>query len=330
MQTKPQLTLAICCYKFERFIHEAIEAAFAQTYRPLEIVISDDCSPDASWQRILETIEKHYPHLSLSQEAYEQRLTLVEGLTLVLNRNPKNLGLALHENRLFELSSGEWIVFQSGDDISAPHRLERIADVVMKNPQIRGLYSQIQLKYLDLENTLITEKDVQNLQTSQKISSKGLPYFLGASAVYHRDVYYAFGPLGAKVTNEDQVLPLRAALLGEIERINEPLVLYRKHTSNLSGTDFDNDLMKAAKHRQKLIFARYQSLVDLHFAEMQGFPTKKQIQRYRRLAEDDIVVQAFLATATLEQYNKLKKIFKILFSPRLLKVFISRVLRRYF
>ena len=46
---KPLLTFAIAAFNQEAFIREAVEAAFAQTYSPLEIVLSDDCSKDRTF-----------------------------------------------------------------------------------------------------------------------------------------------------------------------------------------------------------------------------------------------------------------------------------------
>jgi len=43
-QEKSLITLALVAYNQERFISEALEGAFAQTYSPLEIILSDDCS----------------------------------------------------------------------------------------------------------------------------------------------------------------------------------------------------------------------------------------------------------------------------------------------
>lgn len=39
---KPLVTFALFAYNQEKFIKEAVEAVFAQTYQPLEIIISDD------------------------------------------------------------------------------------------------------------------------------------------------------------------------------------------------------------------------------------------------------------------------------------------------
>ena len=63
----------------------AIEGAFAQTYQPLEILLSDDCSPDGTY-RVMQEMAAAYagPH------------------RVILNRNPKNLGITRRT------STGSW------------------------------------------------------------------------------------------------------------------------------------------------------------------------------------------------------------------------------
>jgi glycosyltransferase involved in cell wall biosynthesis len=39
-------------YNHERFIAEAVRGALSQTYSPLEIIISDDCSTDRTFEII--------------------------------------------------------------------------------------------------------------------------------------------------------------------------------------------------------------------------------------------------------------------------------------
>ncbi|RMH35959.1 MAG: glycosyltransferase family 2 protein, partial [Gammaproteobacteria bacterium] len=42
-------------YNQKNFVEEAVKSALAQTYEDMEIIISDDCSTDGSYQRILST-----------------------------------------------------------------------------------------------------------------------------------------------------------------------------------------------------------------------------------------------------------------------------------
>src|ERR1017187_4006697 len=108
---RPVVSFVLLAYKQEQFIREAVEGALAQTYSPLEIILSDDCSPDRTFE-IMQEMAAAYrgPH------------------KIILNRNPKNLGIGAHVNRGMELAKGEWIVVAAGDDISLPERTARLAE----------------------------------------------------------------------------------------------------------------------------------------------------------------------------------------------------------
>jgi hypothetical protein len=85
---RPLVTHFLYGYKQERSIRAAIEGVLAQTYQPLEVVLSDDCSPDGTY-RVMQEMAAAYrgPH------------------KVVLNRNPKNLGIAGHVERIMEIAS---------------------------------------------------------------------------------------------------------------------------------------------------------------------------------------------------------------------------------
>ncbi len=75
---KPLVTFTLFAYNHEKYIREkAVEGALAQTYTPLEIILSDDCSTDRTFE-IIQEIAKSYTGKH----------------QLVINRNKKNLGLA--------------------------------------------------------------------------------------------------------------------------------------------------------------------------------------------------------------------------------------------
>ena len=100
---KPLVSYCLFTYNQERYIKETVEAALAQIYSPLEIVISDDCSQDATFT-IIEEVVRDYngPH------------------KVIINRNEKNMGIGEHVSLLASLSTGEFLVTVGGDDISNP------------------------------------------------------------------------------------------------------------------------------------------------------------------------------------------------------------------
>ncbi|MDP2083917.1 MAG: glycosyltransferase family A protein [Gemmobacter sp.] len=102
---RPLVTFALFAYNQENYIREAVEGAFSQTYSPLEIILSDDCSSDRTFE-IMEEMAREYqgPHL------------------LKVRTASKNAGIGAHVNLVAGLSQGEIIVFAAGDDVSLPHR----------------------------------------------------------------------------------------------------------------------------------------------------------------------------------------------------------------
>ena len=59
IQDRPLVTFALFAYNQEKYIREAVEGAFSQTYEPLEIILSDDCSSGGTFE-IMQEIAAEY------------------------------------------------------------------------------------------------------------------------------------------------------------------------------------------------------------------------------------------------------------------------------
>ena len=209
---RPLVSFVVIAYNQERYIREAIESAFAQTYSPLEIILSDDNSPDDTF-RIMQEMAAAYqgPH------------------RVVLNRNEQNLGLVPHIDRGNEIASGDFIVINAGDDISMPERTEKLASRwESSGRKVKLVHSPVLT--IDEDSRILgvrtMHEDVIRDPTPFVIAS-GAHYILGATLSWDRDVFDKFGPLGSDLGVEDTIVPFRAALLGEIGYVEEPLVKYR-------------------------------------------------------------------------------------------------------
>ena len=115
MDNRPLVSFCITVYNQRRYVTTALSAAFAQTYRPLEIVISDDCSTDGTDETIKTVIERYK--------------SAGGDIHVIFNRNPANLGNLGNWLKFGELAHGELLVKADGDDISLPERTSRIVDV---------------------------------------------------------------------------------------------------------------------------------------------------------------------------------------------------------
>jgi glycosyltransferase involved in cell wall biosynthesis len=223
----PLLTFALFAYNQEEFIKEAIEGAFSQTYQPLQIILSDDNSTDRTFEIMTQVVRDYTgPH------------------RIVLNQNRPNLGIGGHINRLMELADGKLIVVAAGDDISLPNRTERIYEVWrdsdMKCFSIHSAGRSINAagEFLQRKSSPYFRNDSGESRT-QYLSAviQESQYVFGATHAWSSDCFEKFGPLMPGITCEDRAIPFRSVLLGEIGFIDEELVDWRAHESNLSAPD---------------------------------------------------------------------------------------------
>ena len=61
MTDQAVVTFALFAYNQDEYILEAAEGAFAQTYEPLEMILSDDCSSDGTLE-VLQEMAATYDH----------------------------------------------------------------------------------------------------------------------------------------------------------------------------------------------------------------------------------------------------------------------------
>jgi glycosyltransferase involved in cell wall biosynthesis len=219
-ESKPLVTFAVISYNQERFIAEAVQSALDQTYSPLEIVISDDCSTDSTYNVIEEVVDRYKgPH------------------KVILNRNHPNLGLAGNVNKVWTLATGELVVFQGGDDISLSHRTDRLVQTwLAHNPRPDLVYSGE--KRIDEDGRVISDK-FEVITTTPKIDRTvtGSKAFVagGATAAYARNTHFFVGPLSLGIIAEDFVYSFRAMLGNGVVGIPEALILYRQHQGSILG-----------------------------------------------------------------------------------------------
>lgn len=213
MSKQPTVTFALFAYNQEEYIREAVEAALSQTYSPLEIMLSDDCSSDRTFE-IMQAMANEYrgPH------------------TVVLNRNQRNLGIGNHANYIFKITRSDFIVMAAGDDISLPERTSLLMEAVAVNFGAMGggsAFIAIDKKGCETaRNTVqhgarcLEDDDDLRVITGRQIT--------GATAIWSRKLYNFFGPIREGVNYEDVIFTIRALTLGKVFLLaDKPLVKYR-------------------------------------------------------------------------------------------------------
>lgn len=103
---RPLLSVIMANYRGGRYIERAIDSVLAQTVTDLELIVSDDASPDDSVAR------------AVDRQVQDPRIKLVLA--------DSNGGPARCRNRALEAARGQWIAIVDSDDLIHPERFERL------------------------------------------------------------------------------------------------------------------------------------------------------------------------------------------------------------
>src|SRR5512146_3281366 len=101
-------------YNGEKYLAEAIESVLNQTFQEFELIISDNCSNDATDQ------------ICLKYARSDARIRYY--------RSDVNRGAAWNHNRLVHLARGEFFKWQCYDDLCAPEFLAKCLAVLESDP----------------------------------------------------------------------------------------------------------------------------------------------------------------------------------------------------
>lgn len=198
----PLVTIQMSTYNQEKYVRESVRGVLAQTYEPLQIVISDDHSTDSTWEIIQEEVN-----------AYRQKGGVHKDI--VLNRNSENLGIIRHFQFLTTLCKGVLFVCNAGDDISLPNRVERIVNAWIDSGR--------KATWIFHGGRKISPGGVDLGDLS--VYGKWRP--LGAASVYVGVEHGRFPPITKRGCYEDWIFSRRAMMCGPVVELKDELIKYR-------------------------------------------------------------------------------------------------------
>lgn len=108
---KPRISVIVPVYKAEKFMSRCIDSILNQTYRPLEVILVDDGSPDSSGQ-----ICERYKNM-------DDRVKVI---------HQKNAGVSAARNAGLDIASGNYITFVDSDDYICSNMYEKMMECMDK------------------------------------------------------------------------------------------------------------------------------------------------------------------------------------------------------
>ena len=206
----PRVVALVPAWRAAAFIGTTLEALAAQTYSNLEVLISDDASPDGT---------------AAMCERYADRDSRFRVI-----RQPKNLGWVGNVNALLAAARGDYLVFAFHDDLLEPRYLERCVAALEANPQAVLAFSDIALVHEDGRREQrsyevldgVTDRAYRARQVARQVGAWWIPN----RGVFRASAARAVGGLRRHLGGEfsaDWPWLLGLSLRGEFARVPERL-----------------------------------------------------------------------------------------------------------
>lgn len=210
----PRVSIGIPVYNGENYIREALDSILAQTFQNFELVISDNASTDAT-----EEICKEY---------------LAKDARVRYYRNGRNMGATWNNNRVFELSQGEYFKWAAHDDVCAPDFLEKCVEALDQDSSI--VLSYPWTKNIDQNSQVIGEYDLDgklkldSFSPSVRFRSMHRAFMCYPIFGVIRSATLKQTPLLGSFGHADGALLSRLALMGRFHEVPKHLFLNRRHS----------------------------------------------------------------------------------------------------
>lgn len=235
----PLVSILIPAYN-PRYFEIALQSALSQTYKNVEIIVSDDSPGD----QIKEIVKKY------------------QNINYIKNSSPK--GGAENYAFLLSMASGEYIKFLNDDDVLHNCCVEKMVNVLNKNLEVTLVTGYRQR--IDEYGTLLSDENYNKpVLTSNGIMCGQAAYailsvnYIGepTSVMFRKDDMQLFGlnkhlftVFGHSiVANVDMVMWLKLLSAGNLAYLAEPMTQFRQHDEQVQKDPSQQALLHSAYHK---------------------------------------------------------------------------------
>ncbi len=237
--SKPLVSVLIGAYNHQDYVAATIQSIIEQTYSNIELIVIDDGSTDATWERI-----------KAMQSACEQRFQRV------VFQTKNNEGSCATVNKLLDLAKSEFVYLIASDDLAKPTAIEKELAFLTTNPEYAMVMGDDEFIdkngkrcYWDKNRNIIydihkaaskTYKDhlqrVCNIQfNSDDFGAYDKLYIanhIPNGYLVRKSIFNIIGKFTYEAPLEDYWLMLQISKYAKIKFLDEVLFSYRWHDSN--------------------------------------------------------------------------------------------------
>lgn len=205
-----KISVAMATYEGAAYLEEQLKSLALQEKLPDELIVTDDCSSDASVEIV---------HRFAKAAPFPVRLQI----------NERRLGYCQNFCRALSLSTGDLIFLCDQDDVWLPKKISKIYSVFENDRRVNVVMNDAEFVTADLRPIGITKRS--------QIRSAGLTddyFIMGCCAAIRREFLDLLLPIPESQQAHDSWLLQFAIRLNCREIVPDVLQYYRRHGSNES------------------------------------------------------------------------------------------------
>ena len=138
---EPLVSVCIITYNSSKYILEALDSVYCQTYQNIELIVSDDGSKDDT--------------VAITEEWLKNKRDRFVDVKLLTVEH--NTGTAKNCNRALRATKGELIKSFAGDDVLFPNAIEKYVSYIKDKPEVKWVFAKV-VRY----NQIISDKSIMH------------------------------------------------------------------------------------------------------------------------------------------------------------------------
>lgn len=258
---KINISVAMCTFNGENFLKEQLESILAQTMRPSELVICDDCSNDGTLEII---------------DAFKERCNF----SVILITNSENLGVNKNFENAIKHCSGEFIFLSDQDDIWHSTKIKEIISAFQDNPACGYVFSNANLvdkvgKSLGLDlwqSSRFTQKryNIYSSGDQLKVMLRDGNFIYGMTMAFRSSYMSILLPIESQAydcTHDTWIATILSGIGANGVAVPKLLVDYRQHEKQVAGggrpLSFFQSFVRACTTKNKIDMVLVAALMNI-------------------------------------------------------------------
>lgn len=214
------ISVIVPVYGVEKYLEKCAASLMQQSYKNIEIIFVDDCSPDKS-EEILAEVSK-----------IDKRIKVI--------RNKVNSGLSFSRNAGLEAANGKYIVFIDSDDYVNPYMIEKLYKRLKTDHSDMSLCS---FAYVN-ENGVILDNEQDNpirdgVITGQKVlmqkffEERNWYWIVAWNKLYRKELFENTRFPNGKIHEDEFIAHLIYHNCQRVSCISDKLYMYRQRENSI-------------------------------------------------------------------------------------------------